>query len=94
MGDALKSNSSLLILGLCGCSIRSQGARLIFDALKTNSTLTELALLRNDISLAAVAVLSNVLETNYSLTKLDLAIPCKSLYSKVKSSLQANKGRN
>ncbi|KAF8933520.1 hypothetical protein BGZ47_010838 [Haplosporangium gracile] len=70
--EALKTNSTLIILNLRSNSIRDNGTKVLAEALKTNSALTTLDLSINSISSDGAKALAEALKANSALTTLDL----------------------
>ncbi|KAK5808356.1 hypothetical protein F5H01DRAFT_61074 [Linnemannia elongata] len=71
--EALKINSTLVVLELRYNPIGDNGAQALSDAIKINSTLTSLDLHSNLIGENGVVTLSDAVKTNSTLTYMDVA---------------------
>eukprot|EP00048_Salpingoeca_helianthica_P009525 m.136480 g.136480 ORF g.136480 m.136480 type:complete len:263 (-) comp14889_c0_seq9:51-839(-) len=74
LADALKTNTSLTLLGLIRCDIEAAAAVLLADALKINTTLTTIVLSQNEFGDEGTVALADMLAGNTSLTFLDLCL--------------------
>eukprot|EP01118_Nematostelium_gracile_P007251 TRINITY_DN2347_c1_g2_i2.p1 TRINITY_DN2347_c1_g2~~TRINITY_DN2347_c1_g2_i2.p1 ORF type:complete len:733 (-),score=159.84 TRINITY_DN2347_c1_g2_i2:80-2278(-) len=72
VGDALKVNTTLIILDIGDNKIGPEGAKMIAEALKVNTTLADLILFRNEIGSEGAKNLNRCLDINTSLVKLNL----------------------
>ena len=70
LASALKTNSTVTGLNVCGNDISARGIEALVVALKTNSTLTTLEISENEIDATSIAVLADALKTNSTLTHL------------------------
>jgi len=72
IGDALKTNESLVSLRFSSSSLDNSGTMAIATALKTNRTLSTLNLSSNTISDESAEAIADALKTNETLAVLDL----------------------